>query len=205
MPGALLLKRAIDVVAILAVAPLIVPRVALLAILVKLSSPGPIFYGHTRIGRNGRSIKVWKLRSMVPNADVLLKQYLSDNPHLKSDWERLHKLPNDPRVTSIGKIIRKTSLDEIPQLWNVFRGDMSLVGPRPIVDAEINKYQEAYPLYLRVTPGITGLWQVNGRNSTTYEERIMYDIEYVRNWSVSLDMYILARTIYTVVSCDGAC
>ena len=205
MPGARWIKRAIDVTAILLVAPFIAPLVACLALIVKFTSKGPAFYCHPRIGRNGRTIRVWKLRSMVPNADVLLKKYLADNPHLQSDWDRLHKLPNDPRVTAIGRILRKTSLDEIPQLWNVLCGEMSLVGPRPIVQAEVSRYQSVYPLYLRVTPGITGLWQVNGRNSTTYEERISYDAEYVRNWSVYLDLYILARTVQTVVTCDGAC
>ena len=205
MPGARLVKRAIDIMAVLLVSPILLTLVGVLALLVKLSSPGPAFFAHTRIGRNGRVIRVWKLRSMVPNADRLLNEYLAKNPQLKEEWDRLHKLPNDPRVTWIGRILRKTSLDEIPQLWNVFRGDMSLVGPRPIVQAEVQKYQAAYPLYLRVTPGITGLWQVNGRNSTTYEERISYDVEYVRNWSISLDLYILARTVQTVITCDGAC
>ncbi|WP_157605152.1 undecaprenyl-phosphate galactose phosphotransferase WbaP [Schlesneria paludicola] len=205
MPGARWIKRMIDVMAVLAVSPILIPLVSTLAIAVKLTSAGPAFYAHSRIGRNGRTIRVWKLRSMVPNADRLLMDYLAKHPHLREDWERLHKLPNDPRVTFIGRILRKTSLDEIPQLWNVFRGDMSLVGPRPIVQAEIQKYQAVYPLYLRVTPGITGLWQVNGRNSTTYQERISYDAEYIRNWSICLDLYILARTVQTVITCDGAC
>ncbi len=205
MPGARWLKRAVDVLAVLIVSPFVLTVVGCLALLVKLTSAGPAFYCHPRIGRNGRTIRVWKMRSMVPNADRLLKEYLAENPHLRSEWERIHKLPNDPRVTFIGRFLRKTSLDEIPQLWNVFCGEMSLVGPRPIVQAEIDKYQSVYPLYLRVTPGITGLWQVNGRNSTTYEARISYDAEYVRNWSVCLDLYILARTVLTVITCDGAC
>jgi Undecaprenyl-phosphate galactose phosphotransferase WbaP len=205
MPGGRWIKRGIDLVVVLLLAPIILPLVFCLAMAVKLTSPGPAFYCHKRIGRNGRTIRVWKMRSMVMNADTLLKQYLIDHPDLRSDWERLHKLPDDPRVTKIGRFLRKTSLDEIPQLWNVFLGEMSLVGPRPIVQAEITKYQNVYPLYLRVTPGITGLWQINGRNSTTYEERIGYDAEYVRNWSVFLDLYILAKTVRTVVTCDGAC
>ncbi len=205
MPGARWIKRAIDVTAVVLAAPLILPIVGFLALLVKITSPGPAFYQSSRVGRNGKTIGIWKLRTMVPNADRLLKEYLAENPDLQRDWERLHKLPKDPRVTIIGKFLRKASLDELPQLWNVFTGDMSLVGPRPLPPAQVSKYQSIYPLYIRVTPGITGLWQVNGRSSTSHEARVSYDAEYVRNWSVCLDLYILARTIRAVATGEGAC
>lgn len=205
MPGARWIKRGVDITAVLLASPLVVPLVLVLAALVKLSSKGSAFYRCRRVGRNGSTIWVWKLRTMIPNAEQLLEDYLNKNPELRADWERIHKLPKDPRVTTIGKFLRKTSLDELPQLLNVLTGDMSLVGPRPIPHDQVEKYQHIYPLYIRVTPGITGLWQINGRSSTTHEVRVGYDAEYVRNWSISLDMYILVRTVQTVITCDGAC
>ncbi|MDB5348572.1 MAG: undecaprenyl-phosphate galactose phosphotransferase WbaP [Schlesneria sp.] len=204
-PGGRAIKRAMDIVAILLASPLVVPLVFGLALLVRSTSRGPAFYRSPRIGKDGRTIRIWKLRSMIPNADRLLEKYLSDNPHLRRDWESLHKLPNDPRITWIGRILRKTSLDELPQLWNVFCGDLSLVGPRPILPDQVDKYREIFPLYIRVTPGITGLWQVSGRSSTTHDARLSYDAEYVRNWSLCLDLAILARTIRVVATCEGAC
>lgn len=142
---------------------------------------------------------------MIPNANEVLEQYLNEHPELREEWERDHKLKDDPRIIpGVGHLIRKFSLDELPQIWNVLRGDMSLVGPRPIVDSEIEKYCDVFPLYLKVTPGITGLWQVSGRNNTTYQERITLDAFYVRNWSPWLDLYILARTIKTVLLREGA-
>lgn len=141
---------------------------------------------------------------MVPNANQVLQEYLSAHPELQAEWDKDHKLKNDPRITWIGKILRKTSLDELPQLWNVFVGEMSLVGPRPIVTEEINKYGPTFRDYLRVTPGITGLWQISGRNNTTYAERLEYDEFYVRNWSPWMDLYILSRTVRTVILCEGA-
>jgi len=121
------------------------------------------------------------------------------HPELRAEWEQNHKLKNDPRVTGVGNFLRKTSLDELPQLWNVMKGEMSLVGPRPIVEAEIPKYQDGYGIYLKVVPGLSGLWQVSGRNDTTYGERVYLDCYYVRNWSVWLDIYILARTVSVVL------
>ncbi|HBE71201.1 MAG TPA: undecaprenyl-phosphate galactose phosphotransferase WbaP [Planctomycetaceae bacterium] len=197
-------KRIVDCVvagvALLALSPLF----AVIATLIKLSSPGPIFFSHERIGAGGRSFKAWKFRSMVPDAQTVLAKHLAEHPELQAEWDKDHKLKNDPRITWIGRIIRKTSLDELPQLWNVFVGEMSLVGPRPIVKEEIQKYGETFRDYLRVTPGITGLWQISGRNNTTYAQRLAYDEFYVRSWSPWLDLYILMRTVKTVVFCEGA-
>jgi lipopolysaccharide/colanic/teichoic acid biosynthesis glycosyltransferase len=141
---------------------------------------------------------------MVPDADAVLTKYLETHPELKEEWLRDQKLRNDPRITRTGRFLRKTSLDELPQLWNVLRGEMSLVGPRPIVEAEIERYGANFALYTRVLPGLTGLWQVSGRNDTTYPERVALDSYYVRNWSVWLDLYILARTVWVVLAGKGA-
>jgi lipopolysaccharide/colanic/teichoic acid biosynthesis glycosyltransferase len=148
--------------------------------------------------------KAWKFRTMVQNADAVLKSHLAAHPALAEEWRLTQKLKNDPRVTPLGKLLRRSSLDELPQLMNVFAGEMSLVGPRPIVAAEVEKYGEHYTSYCRVKPGITGLWQVSGRNNTTYDERITFDQYYVLNWSVWLDLHILTRTVHTVLTGDGA-
>ncbi len=197
-------KRLFDlIVCTLFLLPLL-PLLGGLYLAVRLSSKGPAFYGQRRIGLGGREFKVWKFRSMVTNADEVLEQHLQADPELRKEWELDHKLRRDPRITGIGRLLRKTSLDELPQLWNVLRGDMSLVGPRPIVQREIEKYGDYYVQYCRVTPGITGLWQVSGRNNTTYEQRTRIDDYYVRNWSVSFDLYILYRTFKTVFLTEGA-
>jgi lipopolysaccharide/colanic/teichoic acid biosynthesis glycosyltransferase len=141
---------------------------------------------------------------MILNADQVLEEHLKQNPDALEGWLRDQKLKVDPRVTRVGKWLRKTSLDELPQIWNVLRAEMSLVGPRPIVDSEIMKYDEGFRLYARVLPGITGLWQVSGRNDTTYAERVRLDTYYVRNWSPWLDFYLLARTVLAVVRAKGA-
>ena len=146
----------------------------------------------------------WKFRSMVQNADDVLFEYLTNRPALRQEWERNHKLMRDPRITWIGRLLRHTSLDELPQLWNALRQEMSLVGPRPIVQEEIQRYGEDYLLYQKVRPGITGLWQVSGRNNVSYERRISLDSYYVRNWSIWLDLYVLARTIKVVLKGEGA-
>jgi Undecaprenyl-phosphate galactose phosphotransferase WbaP len=197
-------KRCMDLVAALIGGLLLLPLLFYIAVAVKMSSRGPILYGHDRIGKDGRHFKAWKFRSMFQDAHLVLEQYLEAHPELRDEWDRDHKLRYDPRVTRIGRFMRKTSLDELPQLWNVVRGDMSLVGPRPIVTAEIVKYGPYYSLYTMVTPGITGLWQVSGRNNTTYEERVQLDAYYVRNWSPWMDMYLLIRTIRIVLFADGA-
>ncbi len=198
-------KRAFDIVASAAMMLILSPLILLLALMIRKESKGPIFYAHERIGRGGRRFLAYKIRSMVPNAAAVLNDYLEANPEAKAEWARDQKLKNDPRIIpGVGNFLRKTSLDEIPQLWNVFRGDMSLVGPRPIVENEIDKYRPVFSLYLRVRPGLTGLWQVSGRNNTTYDARVRLDTYYVRNWSLWLDYFILLRTIRTVVLREGS-
>jgi lipopolysaccharide/colanic/teichoic acid biosynthesis glycosyltransferase len=142
---------------------------------------------------------------MVVDADKVLRSYLQENPHLQEEWETTHKLRDDPRITALGRFMRKTSLDELPQLWNVLKGDLSLVGPRPIVAEEVEKYRDAFVLYTRVRPGVTGLWQISGRSHTSYDERVDLDSYYVRNWSIWFDIYILAMTPRAVCIGHGAC
>ena len=197
-------KRVLDLAMILAGAVLVFPLMALVSLLIKVGSPGPVFYCQQRIGRDGRRFQAWKFRTMVQNAEGVLESYLNSNAEYRAEWDRDHKLRNDPRVTRVGSWLRKTSLDELPQLWNVLRGEMSLVGPRPIVDAEIDKYSESFAQYVKVIPGITGLWQVSGRNDTTYAERVALDSFYARNWSPWLDLFILACTIKVVLRREGA-
>lgn len=204
LPGPRLAKFLIDLIATLIGGVLILPLIVLIAFLVRLDSPGPIFYRQTRLGREGLPFKAWKFRTMVQNADEVLKEYFISHPDLKEDWDKYHKLKVDPRVTRVGRFLRRTSLDELPQLWNILRGEMSLVGPRPIISEEIPRYGDKYLLYTKVTPGLTGMWQVSGRNNITYEERVNLDAYYVRNWSVWLDLYILLRTIWVVISAEGA-
>ncbi len=197
-------KRLMDLGAALVGGILLLPLLFYLAIAVKMSSRGPVIYGHERIGRYGRHFRAWKFRTMFQDSNLVLDQYLEDNPDLKEEWERDHKLRYDPRITRIGRFLRKTSLDELPQLWNVIRGDMSLVGPRPIVTKEIEKYGPYFGLYTMVKPGITGLWQVSGRNNTTYDERVQLDAYYVRNWSPWVDAFLLLKTIRIVLFARGA-
>ena len=197
-------KRGMDFCLAVVGGLLILPLIGLICLLIRLSSPGPIFYSQRRLGIGARHFHAWKFRTMVANADEVLQRHLDASAELRAEWARDHKLKNDPRVTWIGKWLRKTSLDELPQLWNVLRGQMSLVGPRPIVDAEIEKYGETFDLYRKVVPGITGLWQINGRNNTTYQERIDFDSYYVRNWSPWLDLYILICTVKVVLLREGA-
>lgn len=204
LPLPRLTKRCMDLVASIVGGILLLPLFFYIAMAVKMSSRGPILYGHDRIGKDGRHFRAWKFRTMFENSNDVLEYHLEQHPELRAEWEKDHKLRHDPRVTRIGRFIRKTSLDELPQIWNVVRGEMSLVGPRPIVTEEVVKYGPHFGLYTMVTPGITGLWQVSGRNNTTYDERVQLDAYYVRNWSPWLDMYLLIRTIRIVLFADGA-
>jgi Undecaprenyl-phosphate galactose phosphotransferase WbaP len=199
-----LAKRVMDCGLSLILVVILAPLFALIAAAIKLTSKGPVFYGHLRYGLQGEKFRALKFRTMVVDADRILADYLVSHAEYTPEWQRNHKLKSDPRITRVGKWLRRASLDELPQLINVLRGQMSLVGPRPIVKDEIQKYGRGYGLYTRVIPGITGLWQVSGRNNTTYEERVAYDEHYVHNWSVWLDLYILVRTIKTVVTAEGA-
>ena len=197
-------KRTLDVVLGSLAMIIAAPLCAAIAVAIRLDSDGRVFYSQERIGQNGRRFRAWKFRTMVQNADAVLETYLRENPGLRAEWESDHKLRNDPRITRVGRLLRITSLDELPQLWNVLRGEMSLVGPRPIVDSEVPRYGDSFGLYTRVRGGITGLWQVSGRSDTSYGERVSLDSWYVRNWSVWLDLCILFRTIAVVLFRRGA-
>jgi Undecaprenyl-phosphate galactose phosphotransferase WbaP len=177
---------------------------AVIYVSIAIDSGFPVFYSQKRVGHGACTFNIWKFRTMVRNAAEILEHTLASDAELRQEWTHNHKLRKDPRITAIGKLLRKTSLDELPQLWNVLNGDMSLVGPRPIVQEEIAKYKGAYPIYTKTTPGVTGLWQVSGRNHTTYEERVAYDTYYVRNWSVWMDIYLLARTVTVILTGSGA-
>ena len=203
-PWARRTKRFLDLLLTVTGGLIISPLLLAIAVLIKLDSSGPAFYGHRRLGAGGEHFRCWKFRTMHTSAEQLLDEYLKSNPNLRAEWEQNFKLRNDPRVTRIGRFLRKTSLDELPQLWNVLWGEMSLVGPRPIVDAEILRYGTVYEMYQRITPGISGFWQVSGRSDTNYAERIKLDAYYVNNWSVWLDLVILARTVRIVLLGRGA-
>jgi Undecaprenyl-phosphate galactose phosphotransferase WbaP len=203
-PASRIAKRAIDLGLCLLLTPLLLPLTAIIGILIAIESGFPVLYSQKRLGYDGRGFHIWKFRTMVRNAAEALESTLASDPVLRKEWMETQKLRNDPRITRVGKILRKTSLDELPQLWNVIKGEMSFVGPRPIVHEEVAKYKEAYSWYSRTTPGITGLWQVSGRNHTTYAERVAYDTYYVRNWSVWMDVYLLAKTVTVIFTGDGA-
>jgi Undecaprenyl-phosphate galactose phosphotransferase WbaP len=194
----------LDITLILVAAPYIFLIFSIIFILIWLDSGGPIFYSQIRIGRNGKKFKLYKFRTMVQNADQILRVYLNESPSLKAEWLTTHKLQKDPRVTRVGAILRKASLDELPQLWNILIGDMSIVGPRPIVDAEVEKYANCFDLYKQVRPGLTGLWQVSGRSDTSYEYRVELDTYYVLNRSLKLDLKILLKTVVVVLQGRGA-
>jgi lipopolysaccharide/colanic/teichoic acid biosynthesis glycosyltransferase len=165
---------------------------------------GPVIYRHRRIGREGKTFECLKFRSMIPDADRMLPELLARQTDMKAEWVRDHKIRCDPRVTRLGRFLRRTSLDELPQIWNVLRGEMSLVGPRPIVREELMRYGRSLPVYLSAKPGITGLWQVTGRNNTDYRRRVALDVYYVRKHNLLLDLYILLKTPRVVLGGGGA-
>jgi len=176
----------------------IAPVLLIIALLARLDG-GPALFGHRRIGANGETFVCWKFRTMVPNADAVLARVLATDPAARAEWERDFKLKNDPRITRIGRMLRVTSFDELPQLFNVLKGDMSLVGPRPIVAKEVARYGSAFHDYASCRPGITGAWQVSGRNNIDYGARVRLDQEYARNWSLKRDGYILLLTAVVVI------
>ena len=182
---------------------LILPLFLALSLLVWLDSGRPVLYKSKRIIQGGKVIWSLKFRTMVPEAGAMLERILAENPQMRKEYTQYHKLRNDPRVTRLGRFLRKTSLDELPQLWNVLRGEMSLVGPRPYQPFEFDEIGVESEI-LRVLPGITGPWQVAGRSSTSFKERVQLDINYVRNWSVWLDLVILARTVKILIFGRGA-
>ena len=199
-----LAKRVFDLIATICGGLLILPILLVLAVLVGIDNKGRIIFAHRRVGQNGKLFPCYKFQSMVSDAQERLEEYLAKNPEARKEWEESFKLTNEPRVTKLGAFLRKTSLDELPQLWNVLMGDMSLVGPRPIVTKEIERYGDYIREYYMVPPGITGMWQVNGRSDTTYEERVAMDTWYVRNWSVWIDLVYLFKTVKTVFTGKGA-
>lgn len=188
-------KRALDLVISLTLLILFSPLIAGLALLVKVSSPGPVFYAHWRIGYGNRPFRCLKLRTMRTDGDVVLQEHFKRHPEARQEWEETRKLRDDPRVTPVGHVLRKLSLDELPQLLNVVRGEMSLVGPRPVPSDELQRYGRSSRFYLRARPGITGLWQVSGRNKTSYARRVAYDRSYVTQFSTARDIAILAQTV----------
>lgn len=197
-------KRLFDLVAACLLLFALLPLMLFVALVIFSTERGPVLYGHDRIGYKGRRFKCLKFRSMVPNGDVVLAQYLADNPAAKAEWDASQKLRHDPRITPLGRFLRATSLDELPQLINVIRGDMSLVGPRPIVHAEMARYGNRIDAYTCARPGITGLWQVSGRSDVDYGRRVMLDSHYVSTWSLPGDVLILLRTVKVVFSQSGS-
>ena len=198
------IKRIFDILLIVGSCWFSVPIMIIIGLVVYISDPGPIFFPHVRIGQNRKLFKCYKFRTMVVGANTKLREYLAANPEAKKEWEESYKLKNDPRITKIGHFLRKSSLDELPQLFNVLKGEMSLVGPRPIVRTEIRKYGEYIHDFYLVRPGITGVWQVSGRSDTTYDERVRMDSWYVHNWSIWIDIVYLAKTVMVVLKRKGA-
>jgi Undecaprenyl-phosphate galactose phosphotransferase WbaP len=200
----LAVKRLMDVSLTIIGGLMLMPLFLLIALIIKCSSPGPVLYRHLRLGKNGAHFRAFKFRSMVIDAEARLNKLLMENPQMREEWEASHKLKDDPRVTKIGKFLRRTSFDEFPQLINILKGEMSLVGPRPVVDDEESKYGEDFKRIFSVKPGLTGLWQVSGRSDTDYNERVSFDTYYLQSWSVWLDMWILYKTVAAVIQGKGA-
>jgi len=197
-------KRSLDVGVAVTALFLLLPLLLLIALIVWAGDGKPPIYRHMRIGRDGRRFGCLKFRSMVVDGDAVLAAHLSADPQVRAEWAATHKLTDDPRITPIGQVLRKTSLDELPQLWNVLRGEMSLVGPRPIVPAEVARYGRAFATCFAVPPGVTGLWQVSGRSDTTYAERVALDLDYATRWSLRRDLAIMLRTIPAVLAQRGS-
>jgi len=197
-------KRTADITLTLIGLLLSLPLWAFIIAAIRVTSPGPIFFGQPREGRRGRVFTCWKFRTMVPNAEALLEDYLRKNPVAYREWTIDRKLTIDPRVTWIGRLLRATSMDELPQLWNILRGDMSLVGPRPILVGDGYLHGDSYREYKQVRPGLTGLWQVSGRKNCSYEQRADMDRQYVQNWSFLGDLTIIYRTVGVVLLRKGA-
>jgi exopolysaccharide production protein ExoY len=183
---------------------LLSPLFVMIVALIKLSDGGPVFFGHLRVGHNSRSFRCLKFRTMVPDAENVLRLHLLASPEAAREWCETRKLKRDPRVTALGAVLRQLSIDELPQLINVLRGEMSIVGPRPVVTDEIEVYGEDVVFYFRARPGLTGAWQINGRNDVSYERRVALDRHYVESWSLWTDIVIILKTIPAVVSTRGS-
>jgi len=204
-PVGMKLKRAVDVILALSGIVLLVPLLIICFAVTKLSSPGPALFRHRRVGFNGKHFDCLKFRTMVTDSSERLRQLIESDPVAAAEWAANRKLRNDPRITAIGAILRKSSLDELPQLFNVLKGDMSIVGPRPVTDEELERYASSVSAYLSCRPGITGLWQVSGRSTTTYNKRVACDMFYARNWSMALDVKIIVVTIPALLVSENAC
>lgn len=203
-PASAALWRMFDIVVAAGVLIIALPFLVLLAVVMYISDPGPLFFVHRRIGLRGTYFGCMKFRSMKVNGDEILRKHLAANPEARAEWDETQKLKDDPRVTAIGSIVRKLSLDEFPQLINVLRGEMSIVGPRPIVEAEVSRYGRFFEHYCAVKPGLTGLWQISGRNDTTYRERVELDVSYVSRKSLALDTWLLIKTVPAVLFARGS-
>jgi len=197
-------KRVFDFVAALAAVAALLPMLAILCIAVRLERPGPVLFRQRRIGFDGREFTCLKFRTMAVDAERALREYLANNEDARREWQTTHKLRNDPRITALGRFLRRSSLDELPQLFNVLVGQMSIVGPRPIVAEEVPLYREHFGDYANARPGLTGLWQVSGRNTTSYPQRVAYDVDYLRNWSFIRDMQIILATVTHIWEGNGA-
>lgn len=195
------IKRVIDVILASVALILLSPLFAIIAIAIKIDSKGPVFFAHKRIGKNGKIIKLYKFRSMVINAKELIKSF---TPEQMREYKENYKLTNDPRITKVGKFLRKTSLDELPQLINIINGDLSIIGPRPVVADELEKYGVNKDKFLSVTPGLTGYWAANGRSNTTYEQRMEMELYYIDNLSLKMDIKVFFKTILSVLKKEGA-
>ncbi|WP_192183020.1 sugar transferase [Mesorhizobium amorphae] len=197
-------KRMMDVTVALVALVLAAPVMLIVALLIWVTDGGPAIFSHTRVGFNGKRFACYKFRTMVANSQQVLADYLANNPEAAKEWEQNWKFKNDPRITFLGRILRKSSLDELPQLINVLRGEMSCVGPRPVVPDELQRYGACAAEYLQARPGLTGLWQVTGRDAVDYASRVSIDSRYIRNWSIWADVVILVRTIFAVMRFDHA-
>lgn len=197
-------KRCFDICGALAGLIALSPLLLMLAAMVKLSDGGSVFYRHGRIGRNGKVFDCLKFRTMVPNGDEVLSAYLAEDAEAREEWLATRKLKHDPRVTRLGTVLRRLSLDELPQILNILQGDMSIVGPRPVVKKELELYGKAASYYLNSRPGLTGLWQISGRNDVSYDQRVAYDMHYVENWSIAFDVKIILRTLPAVCMARGS-
>ena len=198
------IKRSVDVLAALGGLLFFAPLMIVIAIAIALMDGRPIVYSHERIGRGGRAFGCLKFRTMYRGGDTMLSEHLARNAEARAEWEQTRKLRVDPRVGCLGRVLRRSSLDELPQLWNILRGDMSIVGPRPIVEDERHHYGPHMHDYLSVRPGLTGMWQVSGRSDTTYEERVALDVAYVRGRTTRLDLWVMARTVAVLLTGRGA-
>ena len=201
----LILKRIIDIVGAIVGIMILIPLTIVIFMVNLISGDnGPLFYSHNRIGKNGKHFKMYKFRTMVVDSEKRLKELLENNEEARKEWEENRKLKNDPRITKIGNILRKTSLDEFPQFVNVLKGEMSLVGPRAVVDDEIEKFGELKEKVLSVKPGVTGYWAANGRSDTSYDERVVMEATYVDKFSIFMDIKILFKTVISVIKKEGA-